>query len=88
MYAFTHFSSHGSSSFTALISLVPPSNRSSVGVGVQMSVAIGAVEFGLKVDAGLEMSMGVELGFSLIEEEALVRVIGVKLEPSVKVDVE
>ncbi len=86
MYAFTHFSSHGSSSFTALISLVSPSNRSSV--GVQMSVAIGAVEFGLKVDAGLEMSMGVELGFSLIEEEALVRVIGVKLEPSVKVDVE
>ncbi len=60
-----------------------------------MSVAIGAwwdaaVEFGLslKVEAGLEMSMGVELGFSLMEEAALVRVIGVKLEPSVKVDVE
>lgn len=40
------------------------------------------------MEAGLEMSMGVELGFSLMEEAALVRVIGVKLEPSVKVDVE
>lgn len=48
------------------------------------------MEFGLslKVEAGLEMSMGVELGFTLMEEEALARVIGVKLELSVKVDVE
>lgn len=51
------FSSHGSSSFNALISLVSPSNSSPVDVGVQMSVAIDAgfeadVEFGLslKVD--------------------------------------
>lgn len=89
------FSSHSSSSFTVLISLVSPSNNSPVDVGVQRSVAIGAgfeadEEFGLslKVDEAFGMSMGVELGFSLTEDVGLERVIGVKLEPIVNVGVE